>query len=1201
MQSSQKIASANQHNGIVDVDSIDLTGVNRAQSTLNDQSIKQGRKRKSDEFEEGLWRRKSPRSNKSIATVVPGPFNAEGFTDIDDLVHPPEDPPPPYSTSVPDCARGLFEQRQTEEIENELDFPILEDHEDAAVVVTDTHISGGNRKRKSLSRAPSEISAPPHKVGKQTRKPSPTKSDYNLFEDESLKSNRSRTLKERKARQTVLDSEDEVFDNLEELETDPDSPQKTTNDVDIAASLPICSPSNSLNPHKPKQEIFTSPVQPQQSQKEHHSPKKMQHAPEATTAATETPLTPSNLSEEKKIAIRQVVETFLDSEGYRFQQYLNDASSSWDKVRTAFSKHLVEFGEARPGETEKMQRSRAKKEAFEQLIVLKPRHEKLSARQEELQRKINDNLNAGRFDSLTTDGEAARKIFKSREEVQVQIYSHLKAAGMGKYLGPDHKDGVANGMGEIVVQSTQVTPTTERQDPIAFPSNNVPQTQYVKQTQISVREVWTPSKRIRFAEESAKDDTSPPPSHLNPRSNRRPVEPSRSRLEEQERTHKVPETPQRNRSSRSQSKPAHNSSSYKSFHTLEDFPDDFPNDFEGGENLFSANMGSPCGIDEDENFCEDDDEDFLDDLANIENQAPGGFDWKGDRVEAHPQPRSRSVFRETSTNRVRHQKHDLSPRKSQSNNPGMNFPWSRDVKSALIEKFGLRGFRPGQLDAINATLNGDHCFVLMPTGGGKSLCYQLPAVIESGKTRGVTIVISPLLSLMEDQVDACRNRFGMQAALINGESTAAAKKHIMDGLGESEPQMFIQVLYVTPEMLSKNQRMINAFKALHSRKRLARIVIDEAHCVSQWGHDFRPDYKALGEVMRQFPGVPIIALTATATQLVQTDVIANLGIRGCRKFSQSFNRPNLSYEVREKGKGVVASIAELIKTKYPKKSGIVYCLSRKTCEQVAEKLTELGVKAQHYHAGMESSERSEVQRKWQSNDYHVIVATIAFGMGIDKPDVRFVIHHSLPKSLEGYYQETGRAGRDGKRSGCYLFYLYADCKTLKKMIEDGDGSREQKQRQHDMLRNVVQFCENRSDCRRVQVLNYFSEQFRREACHNTCDNCKSDATYEEKDLTEYAAAAVRLVGEVQENGATMLQCIDAFRGAKGSRFKSFALDEFGFGEDLERGDVERLFHQLVDDRALWEESKLNRAGFATNYLRVSKLATKLGTLETNHV
>lgn len=522
--------------------------------------------------------------------------------------------------------------------------------------------------------------------------------------------------------------------------------------------------------------------------------------------------------------------------------------------------------------------------------------------------------------------------------------------------------------------------------------------------------------------------------------------------------------------------------------------------------------------------------------------------------------------------------------------PGMNHPWSKDVRAALIHKFGLRGFRPGQLEAINTTLAGEHCFVLMPTGGGKSLCYQLPSVIRSGKTSGVSIVVSPLLSLMEDQVHSAMTRFGVQACLINGQTPSDEKKEILNTLEKKDdPSKFIQLLYVTPEMLSKNQRMMSAFERLYNKGHLARIVIDEAHCVSQWGHDFRPDYKALGDVVRQFPGVPIIALTATATQLVRADVRSNLGIENGRMFSQSFNRPNLSYEVLPKGKGMVNAFADLIKERYHRKSGIIYCLSRKNCEDVAKKLTELGVRAFHYHAGMGADERSEVQKKWQSNEYHVIVATIAFGMGIDKADVRYVIHHTMPKSLEGYYQETGRAGRDGKKSDCYLYYQFADTRMLRKMIDEGEGSREQKQRLHDMLRTVVQYCENKADCRRAQVLGYFSEPFDPANCNKTCDNCRSDASFVNKDLTEYAAMAFKLVSKVHENNVTMHQCVDAFRGAKGAKIKKAGLEEYGwgYGADLDRGDNERIFQSLLEARALKEESIVNKVGFATNYLHVS--------------
>jgi bloom syndrome protein len=751
----------------------------------------------------------------------------------------------------------------------------------------------------------------------------------------------------------------------------------------------------------------------------------------------------------------------------------------------------------------------------------------------------------------------------------------------------------------VMVQSTQVSPVAQRSKAVSRPtSTHMQQTQYVKQTQFGAQELWSPDHEIRFAEEQVL--ASPvPPLNLHSRSQAMDRRAETSNSAARERPHRVPETPQRRRSPFRN----HNTAQEVSVQTSFDAPDDFDDfDFEEEENLFIDNMGSPSGpteIDEDtrrieEDFCGDDEEDFMHEISNIENEGPGTFDWKADRACNQASTHAREVFRETTVNRAQSRNPQASPKKPQlvmpgKDLPGMNFPWSQDLRNALIHRFGLRGFRPGQLDAINATLSGEHCFVLMPTGGGKSLCYQLPAVITTGKTRGVTIVVSPLLSLMEDQVTSAAERFQVQAFLINGESTQAQKKLIMDGLRNREPQKLLQLLYVTPEMLNKNQSMINAFQQLHSRGHLARIVIDEAHCVSQWGHDFRPDYKALGDVVRQFPGVPVIALTATATQLVRTDVVASLGIQGCRQFSQSFNRPNLSYEVLPKTKTIINDFAKLIKEKHAGKSGIIYCLSRKSCEQVAQKLSDLGIRAFHYHAGMEPAERSAVQHKWQKNEYDVIVATIAFGMGIDKADVRYVIHHTLPKSLEGYYQETGRAGRDGKRSDCYLYYQYGDTRMLRKMIDEGEGSREQKQRLHDMLRSVVQFCENKADCRRAQVLGYFSESFDSAKCKGTCDNCRSDSTFVTKDLTEYAAMAIKLVSQVHEDNVTMHQCVDAFRGAKGAKIGKSGLQEFGwgFGEDLERGDNERIFQYLLDAGALKEKSKTNKSGFATNYLHVS--------------
>lgn len=606
------------------------------------------------------------------------------------------------------------------------------------------------------------------------------------------------------------------------------------------------------------------------------------------------------------------------------------------------------------------------------------------------------------------------------------------------------------------------------------------------------------------------------------------------------------------------------------------------------DDLFERHMGSPLlAEDDDEYGQEEDDEEMLEAAEELESH-----DHKKKVQSGSVQ---RSVFAETTGNVIRSetQKGHSQILQAPPQALRMQHEWSREVKAAMKERFHLRGFRPNQLEAINATLGGKDAFVLMPTGGGKSLCYQLPAIINSGKTNGVTVVISPLLSLMQDQVDHLQ-KLKIQALLINSEVTTEHRRLVMDSLRDPQPQKFIQLLYITPEMISKSQAIVSAFRDLHQRRKLARIVIDEAHCVSQWGHDFRPDYKLLGEVRQQFPGVPVMALTATATENVKIDVIHNLGIRDCEVFTQSFNRPNLTYEIRRKAgksKDVLDSIATTIKTLYKNQSGIVYCLSRQNCEQIAKKLQEVyKIKAHHYHAGMEPQDKKSVQKAWQAGEYHVIVATIAFGMGIDKPDVRFVIHNTIPKSLEGYYQETGRAGRDGKRSGCYLYYGYGDTSSLKRMIDDGEGSWEQKERQRKMLRNMVQFCENRSDCRRVQILNYFNESFKKEDCNGACDNCNSESSFESQDFTDYAVAALQLVESLRKDNVTLLHCVDVFRGAKSKKITDLRhcdLDQFGIGSNLDRGDIERLFYRLLSEDAIAEHNKMNKAGFASSYVHVS--------------
>lgn len=601
---------------------------------------------------------------------------------------------------------------------------------------------------------------------------------------------------------------------------------------------------------------------------------------------------------------------------------------------------------------------------------------------------------------------------------------------------------------------------------------------------------------------------------------------------------------------------------------------------------FTTHMGTYQSGGEQDEYDQDDDVDMLEMTDQVEKRQKGSVSIHGNE--------SRVVLGETSGNILRKERSVVPatafaptvPQPSQ-----LQHRWSRELKIAMRDCFHLKGFRPNQLEAINATLAGKNAFVLMPTGGGKSLCYQLPSVIRSGKTHGVTVVISPLLSLMQDQVDHLR-KLGIEARYVNSEVSSEDRTAVMETLEDQDPQQNCPLLYITPEMISKSQRMVNAFRNLYQRNKLARIVIDEAHCVSQWGHDFRPDYKLLGDVRKQFYGVPVIALTATATENVKVDVIHNLGIQDCEVFTQSFNRPNLYYEVRSKGKSkeVLDSVADTISTLYDGQSGIIYCLSKKSCEVVAGKLqSDYNIQAHHYHAGMDSEQRKKVQKDWQSGRYHVIVATIAFGMGIDKPNVRFVIHHTLPKSLEGYYQETGRAGRDGKRSGCFLYYGYQDTSALKRMIDEGEGSADQKERQMHMLRKMVQFCENKSDCRRVQVLRYFNETFSREDCDAACDNCKSTSTFEEQDFTSYATRVLDLVRRLQTARITLLHCMDIFRGAKNKKMSTLnhdRLPEYAAGASLERGNLERIFYRLLTENAI-SESNVVKNGFAHQYIGVS--------------
>lgn len=380
-------------------------------------------------------------------------------------------------------------------------------------------------------------------------------------------------------------------------------------------------------------------------------------------------------------------------------------------------------------------------------------------------------------------------------------------------------------------------------------------------------------------------------------------------------------------------------------------------------------------------------------------------------------------------------------------------------------------------------------------------------------------MVSPLLALMQDQVQSLLN-YGVPAAYVGSDLADAARAAIMSDLWSTRPAT--KLLYVTPEKLGQSDQMRRCLQRLHDSGQLARFVIDEAHCVSQWGHDFRPDYLALGCVKRDFPTVPMMSLTATATDAIVADIITNLGMRDVRRYSQSFNRPNLTYAVFNKSRSF-QRIMQVVRA-HAGESGIVYCLSRKDCENLSAKLNEeLGPgTVTYYHAGIEPPEKRRFhQELWMSNRVKVICATVAFGMGIDKPDVRFVIHNSIPKSLTHYYQESGRAGRDGLQAECVLLYSYSDRATLESMIANDEAVTPTSLQTHmENLHHMVAFCQNEVECRRALLLQHFGETFDKRRCRHTCDNCRASAQVKTMDVTREAQAVVRFVKEHQRESTS---------------------------------------------------------------------------------
>ncbi len=456
------------------------------------------------------------------------------------------------------------------------------------------------------------------------------------------------------------------------------------------------------------------------------------------------------------------------------------------------------------------------------------------------------------------------------------------------------------------------------------------------------------------------------------------------------------------------------------------------------------------------------------------------------------------------------------------------------LDDALNHHFGYRTFRPAQREIAEATLAGRDVLALLPTGGGKSLCYQLPALLEDG----LTLVVSPLIALMKDQVDALAAN-GIAATFLNSSidaSTAAARIGALDR-GE------YRLLYVAPERV-----VMPGFLAGLKRWNLRRIAVDEAHCVSEWGHDFRPEYRQLATLRAAHPNVPVLALTATATERVRGDIERFLQLREPQRFVASFNRPNLRYSVFEK-KDAVPQLIAWAKAR-SSESGIVYVQSRDAAEKLARKLSAEGIAARPYHAGLSSSERSRNQELFIRDEIRVVCATIAFGMGIDKPNVRYVVHFDVPKNLEGYYQETGRAGRDGLPSECALFFSGGDAAKQRYFIRQipNDAERDRAER---LLRQMLDFAAT-ADCRRAQLLRYFGEEDVPDQCGN-CDNCLQPV--DRIDGTQLAAKLLSCIYRIRANGGFSTgahHAIDVLRGARTEKVLNWGherLSTFGIGAE----------------------------------------------------
>ncbi|MFZ9335214.1 MAG: DNA helicase RecQ [Burkholderiaceae bacterium] len=490
----------------------------------------------------------------------------------------------------------------------------------------------------------------------------------------------------------------------------------------------------------------------------------------------------------------------------------------------------------------------------------------------------------------------------------------------------------------------------------------------------------------------------------------------------------------------------------------------------------------------------------------------------------------------------------------------------------LREVFGYAAFRGPQADIIDHVIGGGDALVLMPTGGGKSLCYQIPAIARQRAGCGVTVVVSPLIALMQDQVGALHEA-GVEAAFLNstldGDAAQAIERRLLRGE--------ITLLYAAPERVT-TPRFLAQLQSLHERGLLALFAIDEAHCVSQWGHDFRPEYRALAVLHERFATVPRIALTATADDITRADIVERLQLEQASRFVSSFDRPNIRYTIVEK-RDPMTQLLRFIEREHEGEAGIVYCQTRKRVEEVAQSLCEAGLDALPYHAGMEAAQRQRHQERFLRDDGIVMVATIAFGMGIDKPDVRFVAHLDLPRNIEGYYQETGRAGRDGLPADAWMAYGLQDVVNQRRMIDESPAADEFKQVMRGKLDALLGLAEA-TDCRRVRLLAYFGEAYRATgagaSCGN-CDNCRNPP--EVWDGTDAARKLLSTVFRVQEMsgiGFGAGHIMDIVRGRATEKVTQYGHDRlstFGIGAAYSEQQLRGVLRQLIALGALSVDSQ----------------------------